>query len=246
MSPLRPTDRRSAIDAVMEDPPRVHDGAPSGVWGTSVACYQFIADHLSEDGVTLETGLGISTVLLGSWAASHTCVVSTRGQVDALDTYTRERGLVSRTRFEVGDSTKVLPSLELPALDLFLIDGGHGFPVPVIDWYYGSATLKVGGIVVVDDANVPAVDAYLIRYLRADPRWGDVAGDHKWRAFRKEAEIPSHEEWPDQAFLGAPRQPGRTRLKSAVHRRLSGTRGVEPLRRRIGRAGGQGSAESER
>lgn len=219
MTPSARDDRLASIGAVIAEPPHVHDGAPGGVWGTSSDCYEFIARHLPDDAVTLETGLGISTVLFGLWSTNHTCVVGSADQVDALRSYMRDhQHSIDNVRFEIGTSDRVLPSLILEPLDLFLIDGGHGFPVPAIDWYYGSLTLRPGGIVVIDDIQLPSVDDFLVRFLRLDPRWTLIGGDHKWLAFRKEGDFSLSEEWSEQRFLGRRRQPALTRVKSAVRR----------------------------
>lgn len=220
MSTMSRADRLASIGAVVADPPRVHGGAPGGVWGTSSDCYQFMAQHLPENAVTLETGLGISTVLFALWSTRHTCVVGSSDQVDALRTYLSDHQYpADHVSYEIGTSDRVLPNLTLEPLDLFMIDGGHGFPVPAIDWYYGSQTLRAGGIVVIDDIQLPSVDDFLVRFLKLDPRWTPVGGDHKWLAFRKEGDFSLSEEWSEQAFLGRRRQPAVTRLKSAVRRR---------------------------
>jgi len=40
-----------------------------------------------------------------------------------------------------------------------LIDGAHGFPYPILDWWYVAPHVKVGGHVLLDDAYLPAVPA---------------------------------------------------------------------------------------
>src|SRR6185503_1666742 len=72
--------------------------------------------------------------------------------------------------FELGPSDKLLPTMALGDLDLVLIDGGHGFPVPFIDWYYTAFALKAGGIVIVDDTQI-WTGAVLRDFLMADPDW---------------------------------------------------------------------------
>jgi hypothetical protein len=212
-------DRLTLIRTIEADPPQVHQGAPAGVWCTSSKCYEFIAQHLADDSVTLETGLGISTVLFSLWSKDHTCVVGSGEQVDALRSFMQVHDYsTENVHFGFGMSERVLPSLSLEPLDLFLIDGGHGFPLPVIGWYYGSQTLRAGGIVVIQ---LTSVDDFLVRSLRLDPRWTLVGGDHKWLALRKEGEFSLSEEWMQQSFLGPRRQPASTRNKSAVYRSLT-------------------------
>ena len=82
--------RQADIETVLADPPQVHYGAPEGVFGTDRSCYEFIATALPEEGGrTLETGCGISTVLLAKWAAEHICVVKDAAEVDACREYLR-------------------------------------------------------------------------------------------------------------------------------------------------------------
>jgi hypothetical protein len=155
------------------------------------------------------------------WAQEHVCVVGSQRQVDILKRYADERTIsLQGVRFEVGTSDRVLPSLTTAAVDLLLIDGGHGFPHPVIDWYYGASHLKAGGTVVVDDIQLPSVHDYLVTFLDADPRWTAIGGDHKWRAYQKQGDFSLLEEWSEQTFLGGRRLPFATRAKIAVRRRI--------------------------
>jgi hypothetical protein len=62
--------------------------------------------------------------------------------------------------FRIGPSHEVLPSLER-TLDLVLLDGAHGFPYPVLDWWHSAARLREGGLLVLDDAYLPPVAAVL-------------------------------------------------------------------------------------
>jgi predicted O-methyltransferase YrrM len=195
--------RQDDIDAVLADPPQVHWGAPRGVWNTDRSCYEFIASALPEDGsaATLETGCGISTVLLAQWAARHVAVVPKPAEVDACRAYLEARGLAEAVSFEVGWSDEVLPRLSGPPLDLVLVDGGHGFPAPILDWYYAAARLKEGGVVVLDDLQLPQVKLGLLEFLDADPRWERAESTDKWAAYRRLSAGPLREEWRDQAFL---------------------------------------------
>jgi hypothetical protein len=77
-------------------------------------------------------------------------------------------------RFEIDFSEKVLPQLEIGELDLLLIDGAHGFPLPFIDWYYGASKLKIGGILIIDDTQV-WTGHVLKMFLSGEPEWQLVA-----------------------------------------------------------------------
>ena len=192
---------------MLADPPQVHF-APGGVFRTDRSCYEFIAGELPEEGArTLETGCGVSTVLLGRWSAEHVCVVLDSAEVRACRRYLDERGLAERVVFEVGPSDEVLPRLTGAPLDLVFVDGGHAFPMALLDWYYGAGRLRQGGVVVIDDLQLPHVRLGLIEFLEADPRWERVESTGKWAAYRRLTTGGLREEWRDQAFLDV--SPGR-------------------------------------
>jgi hypothetical protein len=108
---------------------------------------------------------------------------------------------LSRVRFELGRSEDVLPGLSLPELDLVLIDGGHGFPTPFVDWYYTARRLRVGGVLVVDDIHL-WTGLVLRDFLVEEPGWM-LQTEFPLRAavFEKTAPMPSLPEWFAQPFV---------------------------------------------
>ena len=197
--------RLAQIDTVLADPPRVHamHGAESGVWGTSRDCYAYLASVVTPGARTLETGCGISTALFLLWGAEHTCVVFHQGEADVLLAWARERAIdTSSLRFEVGPSEHVLPRLTGEGeLDVVLVDGAHGFPAAIIDWYYAAGRLRSGGVAVFDDIQMASVRLGLFEFLDADPRWEPVAMTWKWAAVVRHAAGPLAEDWDAQPFL---------------------------------------------
>ena len=190
------------LDDILNDPPQVHEGAPNGVWRANTDCYKFLADNITPETVSLETGLGVSTALLAQ-GASHTCIVPWQGEADALVAYMERTGQdVSHVDFLIGPSDLVLPTLDFMwPLDIYFIDGCHGFPSPIIDWYYGASWLRKGGLLILDDADLPAVHVLAEFFLWPDPRWTHIAGGPTWVAYRRESEGGLGEEWNMQAFL---------------------------------------------
>ncbi len=225
--------RLAALDEVMVDPPQVHPGSGRGAWLTDRECYEFMARGLPDHAVTLETGLGVSTVLFARWGCEHTCVVSSEAEVQELTSYCADRSVdTSNVRLEIGLSQDVLPALDVTEIDLVLIDGGHGFPTPIIDWFYGCRHLRVGGLVVVDDMQLPAVSDFLGRYLELDPSWEMVGREPKWAAFKRISAAALGGEWATQsAFLGGPRVSLQNRMKITVARCLKKTKVGEHLLR---------------
>jgi hypothetical protein len=214
--------RLQAIESVLADPPNVHASAPRGVWDTEASAYRFMAEQCEPGSRTLETGLGISTLLFGLWGTDHTCVVGDQGEVDRLVAHAEARAIdLGKVRFEVGRSDNVLPALDAGPLDLVLVDGSHAFPLAIIDWYYAAGHLRAGGLVVLDDVQLTQVSLGLRRFLDRDPRWTSVAGTRKWAAYRRETEHSLSEEWLDQEFVDRKFGPKRSvRAARAFAKRL--------------------------
>ena len=51
-----------------------------------------------------------------------------------------------------------------------LIDGAHGFPYPILDWWHVAAHVRIGGTVLLDDAYLPAIAA-IVDYARSSDAW---------------------------------------------------------------------------
>ncbi len=197
-----PEGRRALIHRVLLNPPCVHSTAATGVWSTSESAYELMAAHCAPGSRTLETGLGVSTVLFAGWGADHTCVVPNQGEVDGVREHMGRLGISDeRVQFHVGSSDRVLPTLELTELDLVLIDGSHAFPLPIIDWYYAAGALKRGGLLVLDDTHMESVRLGLATFLAKDPRWSLIGKTLKWRAYRRLSDGPLLDTQEEQTFL---------------------------------------------
>lgn len=201
--------RLKAIDESIADPPQVHvavesGAAPGGVWYASRDLYELMALHCPPGSRTLETGLGTSTLLFARWGTYHTCLVDKQGEVDRLIEHCDKRRIdTSRLTFLVGPSDVLLQRLNLPRLDLFLIDGCHGFPAALIDWYFGARFLRRGGVLVLDDTSLPSVRLGLLDFLHRDARWKQLTTSDRWESFTRESEGALAEEWSEQRFLEA-------------------------------------------
>ncbi len=198
------------IDQLLADPPAIHamDGSQDpelGVWSTDRDCYMFVAEQVTTGSATLETGSGLSTVLLAAAGARHTCVTPAQEEADRILAYCARRGIdTASLTFELGCSDEVLPRLSsVTAFDLVLIDGNHGFPTPMLDWYYAGSLLRRGGVLVIDDIPLPAV-AHLVAFIDGDPRWEKCQRTPKWAAFRRLDEGTLRQDWFEQGFYTAP------------------------------------------
>jgi hypothetical protein len=214
------------VDLLDAEPPVIHPHANNGaVWSTERSCYRFMAELLEPGSRTLETGVGVSTVLFTAWGCDHLAIVPFADEVAIIETYCDDHGIDHRSlEVDLRPSEVALPRVDRTDLDLVFVDGGHGFPLPVIDWYYGASLLRKGGVVVFDDVQLPQVRSLLQMFVDPDPRWERLAGTDKWAAYRRHsAGSLSEGEWM-QPFFPEPPVPLRDRVRAvvplAVKRRL--------------------------
>jgi predicted O-methyltransferase YrrM len=196
------------VDRLLADPPAVHamdatEDPEIGVWSTDRDCYLLLADEAGPGARTLETGSGLSTIVLTAIGAQHTCVTPAQVEADRIMDYCWERDIdTTSLTFEIGCSDEVLPRLVAEPIDLVLIDGNHGFPTPMLDWYFAASRLRQGGLLVIDDIHLPAV-AHLCGFIDRDPRWRDHRRTGKWAAYRRVGDGHLRQDWFDQPFYTA-------------------------------------------
>jgi predicted O-methyltransferase YrrM len=184
------------LNDVLNDPPNPHEG---NVMGLTEAALAFIYENISDGCNTLETGCGLSTVVFALTGSRHTVIAPAPSEFEITKTYCRERGIATdQIDFIAEPSQKVLPALDLPPLDLVLIDGGHGFPTPYLDWFYTTGKLKKGGFLIVDD--VWLWSCQILRdFLNEQPEWEFVAEhDGRTTIFRKLENGSEWLEWTQQ------------------------------------------------
>lgn len=199
--------RLASVERILADPPVVHplDSSATplmGVWSTDEAAYRFIAEQCPPGTRTIETGSGVSTVLFAALQTDHICCTLMPDERERILQYCRAHGLpLDGLRFELGSSHESLPRVQAAGteVDLALIDGSHGFPFPAIDWFYTGAMLRSGGVSVIDDVNLPAVQT-LLDFVGRDPRWRRLVGSPKWAAFERAESGPLAEDWTAQSF----------------------------------------------
>ncbi|MCM3903810.1 MAG: class I SAM-dependent methyltransferase [Pyrinomonadaceae bacterium] len=184
------------LSDVLNDPPRPHEGM---VMGLTEAALTFIYENINDRCNTLETGCGLSTVVFALTGSRHTVIAPAPSEFEVTKSYCRDRGIpTDQIDFIAEPSQKVLPALESPPLDLVLIDGGHGFPTPYVDWFYTAGKLKKGGFLIVDD--VWLWSCQILRdFLNEQPHWEFVAEhDRRTAIFRKIEDGSEWLEWTEQ------------------------------------------------
>jgi len=181
---------------VLNDPPRPHEGIVMGLTEAAVA---FIYDNISNESSSLETGCGLSTVAFALRGSRHTVIAPAPREFEIIKQYCKDRGIqTSQIDFIAEPSQKVLPGLEPTSLDLVLIDGGHGFPTPYVDWFYTAGRLKKGGFLVVDD--VWLWSCQILRdFLIEQPHWEFIEEyGGRTTVFRKLEDGSEWLEWTQQ------------------------------------------------
>jgi hypothetical protein len=165
-----PPDATTPItQALRSTPTGLH--AEGASWGLAWSALAWIERSVEPGWATLEIGSGASTIVLAARGAVHETVTPDPGEVAAVQARCSALGIdPSGVTFHIGLSQDVLPGWKPRLLDLALIDGAHGFPYPVLDWWHIAPHVKVGGHLLLDDAYLPAV-AGIVDFLRASPAW---------------------------------------------------------------------------
>lgn len=219
-------DAQNIVQRLLADKPMFHLGGQAR-WDAMPQTLEAVRTSVRDGDTTLEVGVGVSTVVFAACGANHTAISPDTSEHERVRAYCKEIGVDdSRLRFAVGLSDDVLPSLlsRERTLDVALVDGAHSFPFPVIDWYYVTRALKVGGRLLMDDIPVPVV-TQIFRHMRLEPNWRlDQVYDNRAAAFTMLAPPAADDAWenqpfnkkyPDFSFVGLPQ-----RLKLRTTHRL--------------------------
>jgi Methyltransferase domain len=226
-------------DDLRASPPGLH-GAGDEYWGLAWPALEWLEENVAPGMATLETGSGSSTLVFASRGAEHEAITPDPAEEERIRGECERRGISSaQIRFHIGSSHEVLPRWEARRLDLVLVDGAHGFPYPILDWWYVAPHVRVGGVVLLDDAYMPPVRV-LVDALREQSAW-EVAAPigHRTVAVRKVSDRLPPFDWSGERLGGRMSfgylAPGRRAVASLRHRAFTtrlGLRVVALARRR--------------
>jgi hypothetical protein len=166
------------VEQLLRDPPALHlDGDGNALpWAASPRLLRALSEQLFPGAKTLETGAGVSTLVFALHGCEHTVVVPDAAIAGRITAWCNANGVSTATlAFEIERSETALARMEPSPLDTVLIDGGHGFPVPFIDWYLAGQRLKPGGFLFIDDIHI-WTGAVLQSFLRSEPGWEVLRG----------------------------------------------------------------------
>lgn len=179
----------------------LHAGGEAA-WDISQEVLSLIAREVRPGMATLETGAGQSTLAFLEAGADHHAVTPSASEIAAIASAAAARGLdPDRLSLHEGCSQDILPGLT-GDLDFALIDGGHGFPIPAIDWAYIAPRIKPGGMLVIDDVDL-WTGRMILDFMKADPAFrleGVLRG--RTAAFRLKERFVLRE-WTNQPYVVA-------------------------------------------
>jgi len=143
------------IEKITELPPDWHTAGMA-----SPEVLRAIASHAEQIGPirqSAETGSGITTLLLSHLSANHI--------VFSLDLHSslRQAKVSPLLNSEVvtfveGPTQVTLPNYRFRRkLQIALIDGPHGYPFPDLEYYYFYPLVETGGLLIIDDINIPSI-----------------------------------------------------------------------------------------
>jgi hypothetical protein len=125
-------------------------------WDAAEIVLDWFKANLKPNMRTIETGAGKSTLAFMEAGCVHDCVTPSQSEVQAIKNEAIRRDLpLENATFHVDFSQNVLPHLKgHEDIDVAFIDGGHGFPIPAVDWMYIAPRIKVGGKLLIDDIDL--------------------------------------------------------------------------------------------
>ena len=203
--------REELYAKLMEERPQLHSNyAALADWSLSPAVLHWIVDHIRPGFRTLETGCGYSTIVFALWGCRHDVISPWPEEHERINEWCRTHGASPQTvTYHAGASQRVLPAMKPTPLDLVLIDGSHGVPMPLIDYYYTADRLVKGGLLLADDVQLRSVQQLCDFLDTEDQRWEFLEQVDRTRIYRKcvEGNVAEGIEWIDQPFCSEPPPP---------------------------------------
>ncbi len=194
------------LTRIKSERPPIHvkkNGDPRCI-GLQADVLDYLYRKLTPTMFTLETGCGLSTLVFSLSGCHHTAIVPNLIHIEETKKNAQQYNIsLEKTHFIKGRSEFILPTLEMDEkLDMVLIDGGHAFPLPFIDWFYTERWLIKDGILIIDDINLKTVNV-LYTFLTYQPEWEVIKIIRKTAFFQKKKHgylDHSWDYWQSQPF----------------------------------------------
>lgn len=176
------------LERLISDNPSFHewpDGSPAN-WAARPAVLNYLSSLLSPGMTTLETGAGQTTLVFAISGTSHYIITNQPNEPERIRQYCREKEIKGDLHFLIGSSDMIFAQGGMipESLDMVFIDGAHRFPFPALDWHYTEGRLKIGGVMGIDDIDIPSV-RLLHDFLNGEDQWEIIKVIGKTSFFRK-------------------------------------------------------------
>ena len=222
--------RRAPLEQICDLPSDFHE---AGVMTPAVL--RALHHHASSLRIdrSVETGCGKSTLLL-SWLSEAHAVFTLAGYGDLpCRSYHNVRSSPllrsDAVEFVLGPTQQTLGREALYPIQLALIDGPHGFPFPMLEYYAIYPALQPGGLLIIDDVHIPTV-AWLRDFL-AEDRMFELVEQVGQTAFFRRTSAPTFNPLGDDWWL---QNYNRNRFEQRAHWLSRAKRRIRGVARRLG------------
>src|SRR5262249_6629689 len=156
-----------------------------------------IAQHAGHIQRSVETGSGATTLLLSHLSQHHTVFAfDAAGSVSNVKSSPLFHAVT--TTYIEGPTQVTLPKHTFShKIQFALIDGAHSYPFPDMDYFYFYPLIEPGGILVVDDIQIPSIRR-MYDIIRADDMWEYIEVVHRNMAFFRRTGAPTMDPHSDR------------------------------------------------
>lgn len=136
---------------------------------------------------TAETGSGKSSLLFSHLAHRHLVFAMDDGNGSVRRVQESPLLKPGVVEFIEGPTQKTVPAYDFSEpLQMVMLDGPHGYPFHHLEYYYVYPHLAEGGVLIVDDIDIPSIyDMY--RFLKRDDMFALIEVVHTTAFFRRTA-----------------------------------------------------------
>jgi len=199
------------LDDLFREEPLLHVAASGELTDLSMPSevLTYINNLVTPDMVTVETGAGYSTLVFAANECQHTVYCQADGTIQRLRDWALEKDLsLGSVTFIEGRTDATLPTTRPNVVGLALLDGGTGFPLPLLDYFYLGPSVAEGSVLIIHDA-YHASAKVLCDFLREDYYWEQIdsfalempgRSVERTAVFRKVANNKPRTEWHEQPW----------------------------------------------
>jgi predicted O-methyltransferase YrrM len=196
-SPAQDIQMQSPIVSSIANYLKRHGAHRSGAM--DVAQIQAIERLYDKPGLSMETGCGVSTILLSNLSRRHLvfCVDDREYQNGAVEFVQSAPSFhPGNTEFVFGPTQKMLSTSQFEGMfDLVLLDGPHAYPFVELEYYFVYPHLKPGALLIVDDIHIPTSN-WLYRFLKEDAMFAFLERVENTAFFRR-SDAPTFDPYGD-------------------------------------------------